>query len=184
MARNPKDESAAPRQHGPRELEPPRAGRRDDHHPPLQWFQGLGYRDGERAIVLRRPRTCLRHQIKEYGWIFPRSGLATGLLTRIHVLASKKLKQRPKKVCSGLRESKSAANPDAATQAELADANKEYEQKFGRIFIVCATGKTAAEMLTILRKRLANDPATELKEAAEQQRQITQLRLRKWLGTS
>lgn len=76
----------------------------------------------------------------------------------------------------------SAANLDAATQAALAEANKEYEQKFGRIFIVCATGKTAAEMLAILKARLANDPAAELKEAAEQQRQITQLRLRKWLG--
>ena len=74
-----------------------------------------------------------------------------------------------------------AANPDEQTAAELAKANREYEHKFGRIFIVCATGKSAAEMLTILRKRLNNDTATELHEAAEQQRQITQLRLRKWL---
>jgi 2-oxo-4-hydroxy-4-carboxy-5-ureidoimidazoline decarboxylase len=74
------------------------------------------------------------------------------------------------------------ASPDTATQAALAAANREYEQRFGRIFIVCATGKSAAEMLSILRTRLANDPATELKEAAEQQRQITQIRLRKWLG--
>jgi len=78
----------------------------------------------------------------------------------------------------------SAANPDEATQAALAAANKEYEQRFGRIFIVCATGKSAAEMLAILQRRLANDPATELKEAAEQQRQITQIRLRKWLGVA
>ena len=78
----------------------------------------------------------------------------------------------------------SAANPDEATQTALAAANKEYEQKFGRIFIVCATGKSAAEMLAILQRRLASDPATELKEAAEQQRQITQIRLRKWLGVA
>jgi 2-oxo-4-hydroxy-4-carboxy-5-ureidoimidazoline decarboxylase len=76
------------------------------------------------------------------------------------------------------------AAPDATTQTALAAANKEYEQKFGRIFIVCATGKTADEMLAILKHRLANDPATELAEAVEQQRQITQLRLRKWLGIS
>lgn len=75
-----------------------------------------------------------------------------------------------------------AAAPDAATLTELAEANRKYEAKFGRIFIVCATGKTAAEMLTILERRLSNDPETELHEAAEQQRQITQLRLRKWLG--
>jgi 2-oxo-4-hydroxy-4-carboxy-5-ureidoimidazoline decarboxylase len=73
------------------------------------------------------------------------------------------------------------ADPDAATKAALADGNREYEAKFGRIFIVCATGKSAVEMLAILDLRMKNDPARELKEAAEQQRQITQLRLRKWL---
>jgi 2-oxo-4-hydroxy-4-carboxy-5-ureidoimidazoline decarboxylase len=70
------------------------------------------------------------------------------------------------------------------TEAELAAANREYEARFGRIFIVCASGKTAAQMLAILRGRLANDEAKELREAAEQQRQITQLRLRKWLAGS
>jgi len=75
----------------------------------------------------------------------------------------------------------SAAQLTEDTQAALAAANREYEAKFGRIFIVCATGKTAAEMLAILQKRLANDPQTEVKEAAEQQRLITQIRVRKWL---
>src|SRR5665213_10689 len=75
----------------------------------------------------------------------------------------------------------SAAVIDVATEEKLAAANKQYEQKFGRIFIVCASGKTGAEMLAILTARLANDAAAELSEAAEQQRQITQLRLRKWL---
>jgi 2-oxo-4-hydroxy-4-carboxy-5-ureidoimidazoline decarboxylase len=73
------------------------------------------------------------------------------------------------------------ADPDAATKVALAEANKAYEAKFGRIFIVCATGKTASEMLAILKARMQNSPASELKEAAEQQRQITQLRLRKWM---
>jgi 2-oxo-4-hydroxy-4-carboxy-5-ureidoimidazoline decarboxylase len=67
-------------------------------------------------------------------------------------------------------------------QQQLAAANRAYEAKFGRIFIVCATGKTAAEMLAVLTRRLRNDPATELLEASEQQRQITQIRLRKWLA--
>jgi 2-oxo-4-hydroxy-4-carboxy-5-ureidoimidazoline decarboxylase len=70
------------------------------------------------------------------------------------------------------------------TEAALAAANLAYEEKFGRIFIVCATGKTAAEMLAILQHRLTNDPQTELREASEQQRQITQIRLRKWLSAS
>jgi 2-oxo-4-hydroxy-4-carboxy-5-ureidoimidazoline decarboxylase len=77
----------------------------------------------------------------------------------------------------------SAAKFTEGTQTALAAANREYDAKFGRIFIVCATGKTAEEMLTILRKRLGNDSNTELHEAAEQQRQITQIRLRKWLAT-
>ena len=67
-------------------------------------------------------------------------------------------------------------------KAELAAANREYEEKFGRIFIVCATGKSAETMLELLRNRLRNEAATELREAAEQQRQITRLRLRKWLS--
>ncbi len=77
----------------------------------------------------------------------------------------------------------SAAQLTADTEAALAAANRAYEEKFGRIFIVCATGKSAEQMLTLLQHRLANDPSTELREAAEQQRQITQLRLRKWLAT-
>jgi 2-oxo-4-hydroxy-4-carboxy-5-ureidoimidazoline decarboxylase len=69
-----------------------------------------------------------------------------------------------------------------ATVFELMERTAEYEARFGRVFLVCATGKSAAEMLEILKKRLDNDPATELREVAEQQAQITQLRLRKWLS--
>jgi OHCU decarboxylase len=66
--------------------------------------------------------------------------------------------------------------------AELAEDNQRYEQHFGFTYIVCATGKSAAEMLTILKRRLANDREAELHEAAEQQRQIMQIRLGKWLA--
>jgi 2-oxo-4-hydroxy-4-carboxy-5-ureidoimidazoline decarboxylase len=64
----------------------------------------------------------------------------------------------------------------------LAEGNRSYEQRFGRIFIVCATGKSPSEILQILRRRLQNDEAAEMREAADEQQQITQLRLRKWLG--
>jgi 2-oxo-4-hydroxy-4-carboxy-5-ureidoimidazoline decarboxylase len=64
----------------------------------------------------------------------------------------------------------------------LAEANAEYERQFGRVFIVCATGKSAREMLDILRRRLRNDEAAELREAAEEQRKITNIRLKKWLA--
>ena len=70
---------------------------------------------------------------------------------------------------------------DAATEtkAALAAGNQEYEEHFGFIFIVCATGKTSAEMLAILNGRLQNDPVDELRLAAEEQRKITRLRLEK-----
>src|SRR4051794_8522194 len=63
----------------------------------------------------------------------------------------------------------------------LEQQNKLYEQRFGRIYIVCATGKSPEEMLNDLERRLQNEAQTELLEAVEQQRQITRLRLRKWL---
>ena len=58
-------------------------------------------------------------------------------------------------------------------------SNAEYEKKFGRIYIVCATGKTAEEMLAIAKERMKNDPDTELRRAADEQRKITELRLDK-----
>ena len=79
------------------------------------------------------------------------------------------------------QEQRAALSEDEAAKLALEEANRRYEQKFGRIFIVCATGKTRAEILTVLESRMKNDPATELREAAEQQRQITQLRLHRWL---
>jgi 2-oxo-4-hydroxy-4-carboxy-5-ureidoimidazoline decarboxylase len=75
----------------------------------------------------------------------------------------------------------SKATATDATKRALAEANRRYEQKFHRTFIVCATGKSSTEILNILESRMNNDPATELREAAEQQRQITELRLHRWL---
>jgi len=62
---------------------------------------------------------------------------------------------------------------------DLADGNRDYEDRFGYLFIVCATGKSAAEMRSILRARLSNDPETELRIAAAEQAKITRLRLEK-----
>jgi 2-oxo-4-hydroxy-4-carboxy-5-ureidoimidazoline decarboxylase len=81
------------------------------------------------------------------------------------------------------KEQQTVSVDDAATLA-LKEANQRYEERFGRIFIVCATGKTSGEILALLEARLQNDEPTELREAAEQQRQITQLRLIKWLNGS
>jgi 2-oxo-4-hydroxy-4-carboxy-5-ureidoimidazoline decarboxylase len=64
-----------------------------------------------------------------------------------------------------------------ATLAALAHGNRDYEERFGYIFIVCATGKSAQEMLALLQARITNDPATEIRIAAEEQSKITALRL-------
>ena len=64
----------------------------------------------------------------------------------------------------------------------LAQGNTDYENKFGYIFIVCASGKTATEMLELLENRLDNSPEKELKIAMGEQSKITQLRLKKLLS--
>jgi 2-oxo-4-hydroxy-4-carboxy-5-ureidoimidazoline decarboxylase len=67
-------------------------------------------------------------------------------------------------------------------QLELERTNEAYEKKFGHIYIVCATGKSAGEMLDIARRRMQNDPDKELRVAADEQRKIMHLRLEKLLG--
>ncbi|MFO0757195.1 MAG: allantoicase [Byssovorax sp.] len=73
--------------------------------------------------------------------------------------------------------------PSTGVTAALARGNEAYDKKFGHIFIICATGKSAAEMLEQLEKRLANSPEAELPIAAEEQRKITHIRLEKLLST-
>jgi OHCU decarboxylase len=71
---------------------------------------------------------------------------------------------------------------DPGKLAELALLNRDYAERFGHVFLVCATGKSAAEILALGRQRLHNDPETELAIAAEEQRKITRLRLEKLLS--
>lgn len=71
------------------------------------------------------------------------------------------------------------AAAERATRDALAEGNRAYDAKFGFVFLICATGKSADEMLAALRERLDNDRDTELRNAAEEQRKITQLRLDK-----
>ena len=80
------------------------------------------------------------------------------------------------------QEQSSTAAAAQRVLAEIAKGNEQYEQRFGFTYIVCATGRSAEEMLAILDRRLKNDRAAELREAAEQQRQILQIRLGKWLA--
>ncbi|MBI2428404.1 MAG: 2-oxo-4-hydroxy-4-carboxy-5-ureidoimidazoline decarboxylase [Ignavibacteriales bacterium] len=70
------------------------------------------------------------------------------------------------------------------TLRQLADGNLKYEKKFGYIFILCATGKSADEMLSMLNNRLSNNVENEIYIAAEEQRKITRIRLEKLFSSS
>jgi OHCU decarboxylase len=65
--------------------------------------------------------------------------------------------------------------------AVLAEENRRYESRFGHVFLISAAGRTAEDVLAVVRQRIDNDPATELKVAAEEQRKITRLRLQSML---
>lgn len=78
-------------------------------------------------------------------------------------------------------EQRGVNNASAGTLKALAEGNKAYEKKFGYIFIVCASGKSAEEMLGNLQSRLQNSPEEEIKIAADEQNKITILRIEKLL---
>lgn len=75
------------------------------------------------------------------------------------------------------REQSGVDTASEAALTALAEANRAYEERFGYIFIVCASGRTAEEMLALLRARLGNDPQTEIRVAATEHAKICELRL-------
>jgi OHCU decarboxylase len=144
------------------------------------WAQGMVARRpfaDEVALVAASNETW--RSLTESGWmeafqLHPRIGES-------RTSSPKPMSQTAQSVEWSAQEQRDVADAEAAMKIALAEANREYERRFNRIFIVCATGKSAPEILEILRRRLKNDADTELYEAAEQQRQITEIRLRKWL---
>jgi 2-oxo-4-hydroxy-4-carboxy-5-ureidoimidazoline decarboxylase len=83
--------------------------------------------------------------------------------------------------CAG--EQAGVGGADDETLQALAEGNRRYEDRFGYIFIVCATGKSAAEMHRQMVERLANEPAAEIRIAAAEQAKIIRLRLAKLIAT-
>ncbi len=83
--------------------------------------------------------------------------------------------RRPPSEQSGVKDA------SADLLARIAAGNRDYETRFGYIYIVCATGKSAALLSEILESRLKNEPAAELRVAAAEQNEITRVRLEKWL---
>lgn len=93
------------------------------------------------------------------------------------------LKQSSKAGQWSTKEQSTAQSAAPETLAQLAAANRDYSEKFGHVFLICATGKTSEEILAALRQRMPNDPATELRIAVDEQRKITRLRLEKLLAS-
>ena len=77
------------------------------------------------------------------------------------------------------RREQSGVGADPEVREALAEGNREYEQRFGRVFLICATGLSAEQMLTSLRLRLTHDDATEVAVVREELRRIALLRLAK-----
>lgn len=80
------------------------------------------------------------------------------------------------------REQAGVAGAADDTRAALAEANRAYEERFGHVYLVCATGKSAEELLTILNTRLESDPATERGVVRTELGKINRIRLERMLG--
>ncbi|WP_282785297.1 2-oxo-4-hydroxy-4-carboxy-5-ureidoimidazoline decarboxylase, partial [Nocardia sp. CC201C] len=85
----------------------------------------------------------------------------------------------PGRGASWSREEQSRIDADVETAAALHSANRLYEKRFGRVFLICATGLTSSEVLAALLLRLGNDPETEAAVVAVELRKIALLRLRR-----
>ena len=83
---------------------------------------------------------------------------------------------------TGSREQAGATESDRATRDALEQGNRDYEARFGHVFLICASGRSGESMLAALRARLDAEPAAELRTAAREQVAITRLRLARMLG--
>jgi 2-oxo-4-hydroxy-4-carboxy-5-ureidoimidazoline decarboxylase len=147
-------------------------------------LRGRPYRD-ERALFAAAERAA--EPLARADWLeafshHPRIGDRAALAARFRATASESppdLRGQAAGWSAGEQAGVAAAGADVLDA--LVEGNRAYEERFGHIFIVCATGKSASEMLALLRERLANDPERELAAAAAEQRKITALRLKKLL---
>lgn len=81
------------------------------------------------------------------------------------------------------REQSGVASADTAVREALARGNRRYQERFGFIYLVCASGRDAGELLSLLQKRLGNTREEELRIAAREQEKITRLRLERMFET-
>lgn len=139
------------------------------------------------AMVRARPFRDVEHVLSEAGWLWEQTGPddwqeAFKHHPRIGDVSSLRAKFASTATWSSQEQGGVNGAAEAVIQG-LADGNKAYEERFGFIFLVCATGKSAEEMLGLLRARLGNPPDEELRLAAGEQAKITRIRLEKLLAS-
>jgi OHCU decarboxylase len=104
---------------------------------------------------------------------------------RHHPRIGERMAERPQSPAAQAQSEHEQSSVRQASKEDLealAAGNREYEGRFGQPFVVCASGRPVSDMLANLRSRLKNDPDTELRTAAAEQRKITTLRLERLLG--
>lgn len=141
-----------------------------------------------RSLEARRPfddAASLFAAAEKVWWNLSEADWLEAFAAHPRIGGSERAARPPHAQAEGWSRQEQAGARDAApaTLDELAAANRAYEEKFGHIYIICATGRTADEMLALLRARLSNDAGAELRTAAAEQSKITRLRLEKLLTT-
>jgi OHCU decarboxylase len=143
-----------------------------------RWVDGMlarrPFADGE--AVIDASYDVFEHELTDGDWL--EAFAAHPMIGDIEILRAKYA--ATKSLAVG--EQSGVAGAHEATLQELAELNRDYFKRFGFIFIVCATGKSAEQMLAILRTRIGNCRDEEIQNAAEEQMKITELRLRKLAG--
>ena len=141
-----------------------------------------GSRRWAEEMVARRPFSAFENldtTARAIWWALAREDWMEAF--RSHPEIGRKQPETPTSAWSE-QEQSGLLNADREVKQALHELNAIYRERFGYIFIICATGKSSEEMLAILRQRLDNDPVTELRIAAEEQAKITTLRLHKLLN--
>ena len=145
-----------------------------------------GSKGWARAMALRRPirdEAALLAASDEVWRNLPQAGWMEAFRSHPRIGDTRAQVASQRSAAWSKTEQQNVATAEGEIKIGLAEGNRAYEKRFNRIFIVCATGKSGREILEMLKRRLNNDDAAELQEAAEEQRQIAQVRLKKWLSS-
>jgi OHCU decarboxylase len=159
----------------------------------LDWFNGLPRDEAERhllaccgsrswatAVAAKRPYADLPALMNAADSVW--AGLSTSDCLEAFAAHPRVGESGGHSPDSSRREQSGVMGAGDATLAALAEENRQYEARFGHVFLISAAGRTADDVLAALRQRINNVPATELKVAYEEQRKITRLRLERMLN--